>query len=299
MSQKRIQDYGSPVVAQSLKSLIKSIITSAILDGNEFIVEGSDRVRINPGSCVTHQGVIIIEDEPKILTIVNSSNPVDYTIYYSHSDADVTGGVAAILTLDTGILSPDDVDGAILGYVRYPGGGVPLLQSHFIQPNILRIGDVAPSKQNVRWLMPIRNQGFMTTATSGGAISLTDTYDTSGSKPEMYLRIRNNSGSIGSITLTFPFKVGEEPLSLLQLVLGTDVNAIVTPKFIDSVGTLSILSISPYTGEPSLLLKSLTIGRDTVQNPNSFVYVQLDMSLAVNREVKLQAIGAGEYNLPY
>lgn len=299
MSQKRIQDYGSPVVAQSLKSLIKSLVTSAILDGNEFIVEGSDRVRVNPGSCVTYQGVIIIEDEPKVLTIVNTSSPVDYTIFYSHTDADISGGVAAILTLDTGILTPANVDGVILGYIRYPGSGVPLAQSHFIQPPILRIGDVSPTRSNVPWRSPIKSFGYMVTAASGGVFSITDTYDTSGSKPEMYVKIRNNSLAIGSTTLTFPFKVSDNPLSLLQVVLATDVNATVTPKFIDSQGSITVLSASALTGEPALLLKSLTIGGDTVQTSNTLVYVQLDISLAVNREVKLQSIGVSEYNLPY
>ena len=299
MSQKRIQDYGSPVVAQSLKSLSNSLVPAAILVGCAFSVESASRVRINSGSCVTNQGVIIIENEAKSLTIANTSSPADYTIFYAHVDANVSGGVAAALTLDSGILTPETVDGVILGYVRYPGGGIPLAQGHFVQSPPLQIGSVLLTRNAVPWLIPIRNAGYLVTAASGGVISITDTYDTSATIPSVYVKIRNNSGTTGTTTLTFPYKVSERPLALLQLVLSTDVNASITPKFIDSQGTVSLLSGLPFTGNPTLSLKSLAIGRDTVQTTNSLVYVQLDIALSVNREARLQAIGVSEYNLPY
>ena len=136
MSQERIQDYGSPVTASSIKTLVNAITSyrSAILSGNEFIADAANRLRINPGISVTHEGIIIIETEPKLITINNTSLAVDYTVYYYHKDAEVSGGVAAVLTMDTGLLS--SVEGVILGYIRYPGGSVPLsnpiLYNHLI-----------------------------------------------------------------------------------------------------------------------------------------------------------------------
>lgn len=298
MSQKRIQDYGTPVVAKSFKLLTNAIMPAGILDGNEFVVDAVDRMRINPGTCITHQGVIIIEDETKFLTIQNTSIPADYTIFYSHEDADISGGAAAILTLDSGLLTSDVVEGCILGYVRYPGSGIPLDQSHFIQPAHLKIGNVIPTRENsYDWRLPVRSKDYMITATSGSTITITDRWDLSGTKPEMYLRLENTNLTNGSVTLTFPYKVGELPFGLLQMIIGTDINALLTPHFIDSAGTVFTLS-SPFSGQPTLSLKSVDIPRTTVQSANTVVYLQLEISLAASRVAKIQAVGLNPYSLP-
>lgn len=298
MTQKRIQDFGSPIVDSSLKSLNKSFVTSAILEGNEFVVDGTDRIRINPGSAVTKEGVIIIEDETKFLTITNTSVPVDYTVFYSHVDADISGGIPAELTLDSGLLSEDAVDGVILGYVRYPGGAVPLATEHFIQPPVLKIGDVNPTAENSDWLVPIKNNGYLITSTSGSTIDITDTWDISGSKPEMYVKFRNNTVSSGGLVLTFPFKVRERPFSILQLTLSTEINVLVTPSFIDSDGNVLSLVTSSFTNDPTLNLKTVDIPRQAIQTSNTLVYVQIDASIAASREFLLQSIGLNQFNLP-
>ena len=298
MVQRRIQDFGSPVIASSLKSLNSAFVSSAILDGNNFVVDGTDRLRVNPGSAVTDGGVIIIEDEAKFLTITNTSVPVDYTIFYSHTDADISGGVSATLTLDTGLLTESVVAGGILGYVRYPGGAVPLATEHFIQPPILKIGDFKPTAENSDWLVPIKSQGFLTTSTSGSTIDVTDTWDISGTQPQMYVKFRNNTTSTGGVVVTFPFKVRERPFAILQFTIATDINVLVTPSFIDSAGTVSALVTTAFTNEPTLSLKTVDIPRAAVQTANTLVFVQIDISIAAAREFLLQSIGLNQFNLP-
>lgn len=298
MSQRRIQDFGTPVVAASIKSLAKSFVVGEILEGMEFVVDGTNRVRVNPGSAITHEGVIIIEDEFKFIEIASSSVPMDYTIFYSHVDADISGGVPAVLTLDSGLLTKEFVEGVILGYVRYPGGAVPLATEHFIQPPVLKIGDVRPTSENERWVIPVRNTGYMVTATSGGTIDITDTFDVSATSPEMYVTFRNNTTVTGGVVLTFPFKVRERRYSILQLTMGTDINVLVTPSFIDSDGTVFPLVSSPFSSEPDLELKTLDIPRESVQNLNGIVYIQIDVSMVAARELRLQSIGLNQYNLP-
>jgi hypothetical protein len=298
MSQKRVQDFGSPVVARSFKLLTEAITDPGILDGNEFIVDAADRVRINPGKCVTHQGIVIIEDEIRLLNIQNTSIPADYTIYYFHEDADISGGISAVLTMDSGLLDSSVVNGCILGYVRYPGGGISLNQSHFIQPPTLKIGTLIPNRLNTPWLVPVKGKDYMVTSTSGSSLTLTDTWDISGSKPEMSVKIRNNNLTNGTAVLTFPFKVGEKPFALLQMVIATDINALITPHFIDSAGTIVTLTATPFTGQSAFLLKSVDIPRTTSQTSNTLVYLQLEISLASAREAKIQAIGLSTYNLP-
>jgi hypothetical protein len=101
----------------------------------------------------------------------------------------------------------------------------------------------------------------------------------------------------GSVTLTFPFKVKENAYALLQMVIATDINALVTPHFVDSLGTVTTLS-SPFSGQPTLSLKSVEIPRTTVQTENTIVYLQLEVTIAASREAKIQAIGLNQYNLP-
>jgi hypothetical protein len=298
MSQKRIQDFGSPVVAKSLKTLSASYLTSAILNGCEFVVDGPDRFRVLPGSAVTHQGVIILEDEPKFLTVTNSSNPAEYTVYYQHVDQDISGGVPAELTIVGGLLTPEVVEGVIIGYVIYPGGGIPLANNHFVRPTPMRIGKVTPTRENSDWLVPVKGTGYMITSTTGGAIDITDTWDITGAKPEMYLKLRNNGVATGGVTLMFPFKVKELPYAKFQIVNGTDINATLSPSFIDTEGNITSLLVTPYTGSPTLRLYTEDLPRASIQHANTLVYIQLQFSLSPGRQIKLQSLGLTEYNLP-
>jgi hypothetical protein len=296
MTQKRIQDFGSPVVAKGLKNLSGSFSGAAVLRGNDFIVDAADRIRITPGRCITDQGVILLEDEPKFLTLTLTSTPADYTLYYDFEDTDISGGSAALLTLNTGLLTPSLVSGVILGYVRYPGGSIPLSPSHFIQSQKLQLGVAQYSPVNADWVFLIRNHGYVLT-NSTGTITVTDVYDTSGSKPEMYVKFRNNTGSNAFTTAIFPFKVKSDPFSRFEIVLSADINATLTPSLVDSNGDVFVLAAA-QTSITSLTLKTFPISREAVQNKNSLVYLQLQLALAPSRELKIQALGLNPYNAP-
>lgn len=297
MTQRRIQDFGSPIVASSLKKMNAAYAPAGVLKGFEFLVDSPNRIRVAPGAAVTNQGVIIIENEAKFLSIVNSSTPADYTIYYEHADQDVTGGVSAALIFQSGLLTADVVSGVILGYVRYPGGAAPLSSAHFVQSAPLQLGSIKPKRTTAPWLVPVKSHGYMATGTSGGVITLTDTFDITGSKPEMYLKMRNNSLAVGSLTLTFPFKVMDFPYSILQMVISTDINASIVPSVIDSQGNTQILAAA-FTGSPTLVLQTVAIPRTLIQTSNTLIYLQLQMSIAVNKEAKIQAVGLNTFNLP-
>ena len=300
MTQQRIQDYGSPIVAQSLKYLTGSITSAGILNGNEFIANSSSVLRINPGACVTNQGVIIIETESKFISITTIG---DYTIYYSHTDVNISGGTTANLTKGSGLLTPATVSGCILGYVRYTGGA--LSPSMFIQAPPLQLGTVVPTNENANWIFPINGQGYVVpqALTSGGTINITSpwtTYIPMGStipQPILYANIQNTDIVTGSITMIFPFKVGADPFAILQIILSTDTNAFVTPMFIDSTGSSVILNTG-FTGQPNYLLQTVSIPRTTVQTPNTTVYLQLQISLVTGKGARLHCLGLSTYNSP-
>ena len=75
MTQQRIQDYGSPVIAKNLKDLANALTaSSAVITGFQFTVASSNRVRIGPGKAITNQGVVIIEDEDRFVECPSKRN---------------------------------------------------------------------------------------------------------------------------------------------------------------------------------------------------------------------------------
>ena len=296
MVQSRIQDYGSPVVAKSLKTMTHSLVGPSVLSGMVFAVDAPNRMRVGPGTAVTNQGVIVIETEAKTIVIPTGSNPVNYTVYYQHVDEDVSGGVSAALTLGLGLLTPEVVQGVILGYVVYPGGAAPLSTEYFVQIPPLAIGRAAPNKYDIPWTIPIAGHGFIRTAVSGQALTYGDSFDLTPTV-SMYTYIRNNGTAIGNATYTFPFKVGQLPFAMLQTNVSIDINATLQPIFIDSAGSSFVLG-SPLTGAPSIALKEISLPPSAVQHPNSLVYIQFMLSLAVGKIIKIQGLGLNPYNSP-
>jgi len=301
MSQTRIQDYGSAANASSIKGLLKSILPmSGILYGNEFTVVRSSAIQVAPGACLTAEGVIILENEYKEISIPDLSIPGNYTIYYSHEDDMISGGVPAILTADSGFLT--EVPGTVLGYIGYDG--ILLTQDQVTQPPPLKIG-YKQNKIDSNWVFPTKNTVIMTKNTGGAIISVTDAYELVNDKYEMFIRIKNNSdpfdvNRIGYLTLSFPFKVFEEPFALLQLIAGVSEGSFITLRFADSTGNLVTFEIPPsqiFTS--SLSLREFYFPKvTTTQTPNTICYAHVDLQLGVGSEVKLQAIGLSPYNVP-
>ena len=144
MGQRRLNIFGDLIDTADLPEMIANIMAPGRLIGNDFIVAASDLMQISAGSCLLPDGVLVIENEIKSLVIPSSSLPTDYTVIYQLEDTRTLGGSPAILRLLSGIKRQEDfIDGTILGWVRYPGGSIPLSASFFIQPSSLRISKSA------------------------------------------------------------------------------------------------------------------------------------------------------------
>ncbi len=140
MSQRRINVYGDLIDTADMPDMISNIMAPGRIIGCNFTVAGSDLMYVTPGSCLLPDGVLVLEDEAKSLIVPNSSLPADYTIVYQLEDTIILGGSPAILRLLTGIKRQQDFpDGVILGWLRYPGGSIPISPEFFIQPSHLRI----------------------------------------------------------------------------------------------------------------------------------------------------------------
>lgn len=140
MSQRRITIFGDLIDTADMPEVISNIMAPGRLTGNDFIVAASDFMQISAGSCLLPNGILVVEDETKSLVIPNSSLATDYTVIYQLEDTITLGGSPAILRLLSGTKRQIDfTDGTILGWIRYPGGSVPLDASFFVQPSHLRI----------------------------------------------------------------------------------------------------------------------------------------------------------------
>jgi len=146
MSQRRLNIFGDLIDTADLPEMISNIMSPGRLTGFDFIVAASDYMTITAGSCLLPDGVLVTEDETKSLVIPNSSLATDYTVVYQLEDTQTLGGSPAILRLLSGIKRQEDfTDGTILGWIRYPGGSIPISSSFFIQPSHLRIEKRADS----------------------------------------------------------------------------------------------------------------------------------------------------------
>jgi len=140
VAQQRINIFGSLIDTADLPTMVASLFSPGRFTGCDFQVGGVDLLRITPGSALLPDGVLIIEDEPKTLVIGNSSFAADYTILYQLEDSSTLGGSPAILRATSGITKQSSfTDSVVLGWVRYPGGAVPLSSAHFVQPFPLRV----------------------------------------------------------------------------------------------------------------------------------------------------------------
>ncbi len=140
MSQRRLNFFGDLIDTGDLPEMIANIVAPGRLRGCDFVVAASDLLSVAPGSCLLPDGVLIIEDETKYLVVPNSSLATDYTVLYQLEDTRTLGGSPAILRLLSGIKRQVDMqDSAILGWINYPGGSIPLSSSFFTQSSHLRV----------------------------------------------------------------------------------------------------------------------------------------------------------------
>lgn len=140
MSQRRLNIFGALIETADMPDLASNFMAPSRLVGNNFLVAAADLLQITAGSCLLPDGVLVIETEVKNISIPNSSLATDYTVLYQLEDTGTIGGSPAVLRLVDGIKRQENLtDGTIIGWVRYPGGNIPLASSFFIQPSHLRI----------------------------------------------------------------------------------------------------------------------------------------------------------------
>jgi hypothetical protein len=285
MSQYRINVFGDLVDTGDLPTMMSNIMSPGRLIGNEFIVAASDFMDITAGSCLLPDGVLVLEDETKSLVIPNSSLATDYTVIYQLEDTRTLGGSPAILRLLSGVKRQEDfTDGTILGWIRYPGGSIPISASFFIQPSHIRITKTSANfyYSNNCPLNAIRP------STTGWTESIDYVLS------EACSRFVNTSVLPSNYTLRIPFTIPtSQPRKLITRLL-VDFNCLVTFS-INLKGTT--IALSPNSGLVSntgtIITREFNIpySADLVWEPGSTAYIECYIDSQPSRGVSIAYVG--------
>lgn len=286
MSQRRINIFGDLIDTADLPEMIANIMAPGRLAGNDFIVAASDLLQISPGSCLLPDGVLVIENEIKSLVISSSSLATDYTVVYQLEDTQTLGGSPAILRLLSGTKRQEDMtDGTILGWVRYPGGSIPLSASFFVQPSSLRITKDASTfyYSNHCPLSAIRS------GTSGWTEAIDYVLN------EACTRFVNTTAVPSTYTLRFPFTIPSsgQPQKVVTRLL-VDFSCLVTFS-INLKGT--VVALTPNSGLISntgtIITREFGVPSDValIWSPGSTAFIEINIEAQPSRGASIAYVG--------
>lgn len=139
MSERRIADFGRFHQAEDINEANSYLWGPGVLTGNEMSVstDGSE-VEVAAGSVITNDGVIIINDGVRDFPVSPQSDPTIFTLVQYHTFSLSAGGnessYGTVEYLDGSdpkfgtyadvVDSDGNINGVILGWIRYPGGNV-------------------------------------------------------------------------------------------------------------------------------------------------------------------------------
>lgn len=147
MTQRRFVNFGSDASASKVKDMNAALAAPQVLRAPDpfLLVSIPETLVVQPHAIIFESGIILDETEQLSFTVPTTFGSADYTLAYQHVDEDIIGGTAATIELQGGLFSTVD-NGVILGWVRYPGGAVPL-DGSMVFPN--RVGQLRPSSREV------------------------------------------------------------------------------------------------------------------------------------------------------
>lgn len=138
MPQSRIGNFGETATAWLQNASRKYALPKGVYAGFSLGVTSAFDLEIAPGAGVQHNGTMWFEglersdgdvDFDSTITITLSFTPpasaTDYTVVATHDNQSVFLGVAVEYEIQGGLLT-DVSNGVILGWIRHPGGAVPL-----------------------------------------------------------------------------------------------------------------------------------------------------------------------------
>ena len=211
------------------------------------------------------------------------------------------GGAPASLLLLNGIFAFGDLENSvILGWVRYPGGSVPLSQTFFTEAPKLRVSNPAVFPSNLLLPPYLAKIHIQDESPTPGSILQNDGYDILNQKA--YLELENGAASIQSITHFYPFAVTDLSPDRILIEVNADLGASVTVTLVAENGTVfvpenNIISNTSNVFEFREMIIS-NIDRSLFQLNRPY-FVSLFTQLNPSRKALVSLVGTNTNFLPF
>jgi len=131
MAQTRIFNYGDTATQAKFKQALSTLFPALVYEGCDLTVGGTSTVTMAAGSILTPGGVLVTEDASVNISLTLTAAAEDFTLVCTHADEQLLGGAGATYSAVSGFLSTY-TNSTVLGWVRYPGGAIPLASSMII-----------------------------------------------------------------------------------------------------------------------------------------------------------------------
>ena len=137
MTQQRVYNYGAVVEASLDNNARYTIAAKGVYRGFELGVNAAGNIELASGYGVQHNGIVWFETDVQEVggTFTAPAVATEYTVYATHDNVEIFGGAPVEYAVTGGIVT-DVSNGVILGWIRHPGGAVPLSTSHM--QNVLK-----------------------------------------------------------------------------------------------------------------------------------------------------------------
>lgn len=132
MAQTRIFNFGDTATQAKIKTAFQKLLPSLVYEGCDLSISGVTTVTIASGSLLLPDGVLVSEDSAVTISVPITGAAEDFTIVCTHVDEAIIGGAGATYSAVSGFLS-SYTNSTILGWIHYPGGGIPLASSMLVQ----------------------------------------------------------------------------------------------------------------------------------------------------------------------
>jgi len=250
MAQTRIFNYGDTLTQAKMKTAMETLLPALVYEGYELSVATVSSVGAAPGSLLLPNGIIVQESSAVNIPLTFAGGAEDFTLVCTHVDEQLFGGAGATYSAVSGFLQTY-ADSTILGWVHYPGGGVPVTDDMIVpapRGSFDAFGATAVDFSPVKFMSPLQAVKVLSNATW---ISSEATYS---ALPVPHTREEINviAGTPVQQTATFYFSLlskANPPVAVVfrhntPTTLGTDI----TVSVYDTAGTLVGTTVVVGTG---------------------------------------------------
>jgi hypothetical protein len=300
MAQQRFINFGDTVLADRINEISTAIVESGVLSGAVFSKLDSETLAVGPSS-VMLPTLLMEESVSTNILIPLTSGAKDYTVVYEHLNQNVQGGVAAQLLLLEGIFSFGDLENTVvLGWVRYPGGSVPLETGFFIEAPKLQISNPTTFPSNIMLPAYLDKIHVQSETPISGSITQTDVYDKVNFRA--YLELENSAASVQTIQHLFPFIVVTTPPDRLIAEVSAELGANVTIELVAEGGTTFSATNNTISNTSSLFeFREMTVEDmdDSKFAPDRPYFVSLTTQLNPGKKAFISLVGTNINFLPF